>query len=145
MDRRFESMFQDNPYLLRGNSRGVYLEGYGVVFSAEVNLILTAGGPFRGKVTKEEAARHRLEKLNRIPILRSSMRSALVGASKSLDTVPGEERLVLAVSLFRHSWEDMTDVPQQIVMSAQRKTLQQLDPTAPAQGVIESAIQVKEY
>src|SRR5260370_456257 len=32
----------DDPYLLVGDTRGVYLEGYGAVFTAEVNL---ANGP----------------------------------------------------------------------------------------------------
>lgn len=145
IDRRFEKLLPDNPYLLLGNARGVYLEGYGVVFSAEVNLIQAAGGPFHTKITKEEAARHRQEKLNRLPTLRTSMKQALLGAALSLDTVPPEEQVVLAVSLFRHSWEDMTGLPQQIVVSAQRGTLVQLQSAGAASTVVEASIQVREY
>lgn len=143
IDRRFEKLYPDNPYALLGNARGVYLEGYGVVFSAEMNLIQAAGGPFHQRTTKEEAAQHRLEKLSRLPALRGSMRQALVGAATSLDTVPAEERVVLAVSVFRHSWEDMTGVPEQIIISAPRKALVGLQGAAgPA---LESAIPSKEY
>ncbi len=145
MDRRFEKLFPDNPFMLLGNTRGVYLEGYGTVYSAEVNLVAAAGGPFRGKVTHDEALQHRQEKLKRIPVLRNAMKEALVGAALSLDTVPLDEQVVLAVSLFRHSWEDMTGVPQQIVVSAQRRLLVHMQSSGAAPGVIQSSIQVREY
>lgn len=145
MDRRLEKLLPDNPYVLLGNTRGVYLDGYGVIFSAEVNLIQAAGGPFHTKISKEEAAQHRQQKLSRLPALRSTMKQALLGAALSLDTVPPEEQVVLAVSLFRHSWEDMTGVPQQIVVSAQRKTLVQLQSAGAAPTVVEASIQTREY
>ncbi len=145
MDKAFGKIYPDNPFLVLGNSRGVYLDGYGAVFSAEVNLVLAAGGPFRGKVTKEEAEHHRKEKLQRIPLLRKSMKTALVGAAMSLDTLPPEEKVVLAVSLFQHSWEDLNGVPQQIVVSAQRKTLLQMKTAGADESVVNASIQVKEY
>jgi hypothetical protein len=145
MDHRFEKLFPDNPFMLLGNARGVYLDGYGAVFSAEVNLVAAAGGPFRGKVTHEEALRHRDEKLKRVPVLRTSMKQALIGAAQSLDTVPLDERVVLAVSLFRHSWEEMNGVPQQIVVSAQRRTLVQLQTANASPDVVQATIQVREY
>ena len=143
IDRRFEKLFPDNPYALLGNARGVYLEGYGVVFSAEMNLIQAAGGPFHQRTTKEEAAQHRQEKLTRLPTLRNSMKVALVGAATSLDTVPPDERVVLAVSVFRHSWEDMTGLPEQIIVSAPRKALVGLQ--GASQAALEAAIPSKEY
>ena len=61
----------DDPYLLIGDTRGVYLEGYGAVFTTEVNL---ANGPslspFRPSITKDDIARIRAKKLERFPILR---------------------------------------------------------------------------
>lgn len=145
MDRRFEKLFPDNPFMVLGNTRGVYLEGFGVVYSAEVNLVAAAGGPFRGKVTHEEALLHRQEKLKRVPVLRTAMKQALVGASQSLDTVPMDEQVVLAVSLFRHSWEEINGVPQQIVVSAQRRVIMQMQTAGASPDVIQASIQVREY
>ena len=145
MDHRFERLFPDNPFMLLGNSRGVYLDGYGAVFSAEVNLVAAAGGPFRGKVTHDEALRHREEKLKRVPVLRTAIKQALIGAAQSLDTVPLDERVVLAVSLFRYSWEEMNGVPQQIVVVAQRRMLVQMQTANASPDIMQASIQVREY
>ena len=40
LDERISKLWDDNPYLLLGTTRGVYLEGYGAVFTAEVNLVV---------------------------------------------------------------------------------------------------------
>ena len=58
-----------------GPSRGVYLEGYGAVFTAEVNLV--AGPPmtlFNVTVTKDYVARHKQIKIARIPDLKKNCR-----------------------------------------------------------------------
>ena len=38
LDNRFAGLWSDNPFIMLGPTRGVYLEGYGAVFTAEVNL-----------------------------------------------------------------------------------------------------------
>ncbi len=146
IDQGFEKLFPDNPYLLLGMTRGVYLDGYGAVFSAEVNLVLTAGlSPFRPRVTKEEVAQVKQQKLQRLPELRACMKDALISAALSMDMVPPEEQIVLAVSLFRHSWEDVNGVPQQILMQVARKTIVELKTAGADRKMIEESIQVREY
>jgi hypothetical protein len=144
-DKRFEKLFPELPYLLLGNTRGVYLEGYGVVFSAEVNLIVAGGTPFRPKPTKEEALQYRQQKLTRIPVVVSGLRQAMLGAAQSLDTVPVDENVVFAVSLFQHSWEEMEGVPHQLVLSASRKSLLQAQITGNTPGALNQVVTVREY
>ena len=39
LDDRIAGLWGDNPLIVLGPTRGVYLEGYGAVFTAEVNLV----------------------------------------------------------------------------------------------------------
>ncbi len=143
MNTRWERLIPDNPYGLLGMTRGVYLDGYGAVFSAEVNLVIAPGpSPFRSRITEQELADIRKRKLERLPTLRANMKQALLGAAMSVDTVPGDEQVVLAISLFHHSWEDSSGLPQQIVMQGQRKRLIE---AAASQNPGDGVIQVKEY
>ncbi|MFN3322777.1 MAG: hypothetical protein ACK5AZ_04715 [Bryobacteraceae bacterium] len=144
-DARLERMTSD-PYLLLGMSRGVYLDGFGVVFTAEVNLAIAPGaGPFRPAFTKEDIARLRQQKLERLPILRETMRKMLLDAAASLDGVPVTELVVVGVNIFRYSFEDPAGIPDQIVMQAPRQNLLELQSGRGDRAALESSIQVKEY
>ena len=113
----------DNFDLL-GSTRGVYLEGYGAVFSIELNLILSPNvSPFHPAFSKMEIARIRDRKIERLPLLRQKMREMLIASAGSLENVPPSEHVVLAVSLFHYSWEDYSGLPSQIVMQAERQKL----------------------
>ena len=123
-DRRLEGWNVDEPVMLLGTTRGVYLEGYGVVFTAEMNLL--PGGtmsPFQPTIKKEQVERVHQKKLGRLPQLCEQMKEMLVASAQSLDTVPLDERIVVGVTLFHFSWEDVSGMPAQIVMQAQRKLL----------------------
>lgn len=123
-DRRLEGWNVDDPAMLLGNTRGVYLEGYGVVFTAEINLLLGATiSPFQPTVRKEQVVRVHDKKVARLPQLREQMTEMLIASAQSLDTVPPGERIVVGVTLFHHRWEDVNGLPSQIVMQAQRKLL----------------------
>src|SRR5437870_2914512 len=57
------SLYPDEPWFLIGQTRGVYLDGMGVVFSAEINLATGPSlSPFKQTITKEEITRHRDKK-----------------------------------------------------------------------------------
>ena len=145
IDRRLEAVVE-SPFLLLGMTRGVYLEGYGAVFTAEVNLASGPSiSPFRPKVTKDDTVKLRLNNLGRLPALKSAMREMLVAAAGSLDTVPAEERLVVGVSLFCFSWEDSSGLPSQIVMQAPRRTLLDFQTNRRDRSTLEAAVQVQEF
>src|SRR3984885_14505505 len=64
LDDNFKQLWSDNPFVVLGPTRGVYLEGYGAVFTAEVNVV---AGPMLGimtpPMTKQDIAQHRLKKI----------------------------------------------------------------------------------
>lgn len=123
-DHRIQSMDATDPFDLLGSTRGVYLEGYGAVFTAEVNLVVgPAVSPFHPALTKEQIARLRQKKLTRLPLLKRQMRDALGALASSLDTVPASEQVVLGVSLFYFSFEERAGLPGQVVMQARRQAL----------------------
>ena len=115
---------REDPFELLGNTRGVYLEGYGAVFSTEVSLAFTpAASPFRGPLTKPEIAAVSDRKRLRLPALRKTMQAFLLSASASLDTVGPKEQVVYSVNLYYHNWEDRKGLPAQIVMQAEKQKL----------------------
>ena len=105
-DQRLSDL-SDDPYLLVGLTRGIYLEGYGAVFTSEVSLANgLAPNPFRPAITKEDIAKIRAKKLERLPALRQCMRDMLLAAAASLDEVPAGEQIVVGVSLLYRPEED---------------------------------------
>lgn len=142
IDQRFETLF-DEPFLLLGMTRGLYLDKFGAVFSAELQLVSTPGVATFGFTTptKEMLVATRNKKIERLPMLRDAMRSQLASAAVALDKLPADEKVVLGVSIFRRSWEDSTGVPAQIVMQATRKDL--MNARTPA--AIEAAIRTQEF
>ncbi|MBY0505127.1 MAG: hypothetical protein K2X03_14540 [Bryobacteraceae bacterium] len=134
-NRRIETLY-DDPYMLLGLTRGVYLEGYGVVLSAEVNLAITPGAtPFRMAMSDEEKAALRKKKLDRLPGLKQAMREVLTTSAKALQPMAAGEQVVLAITLMNRSFEQTQGLPSQIVMQAPKQSLLTGTP----------AIQVREY
>lgn len=142
-DTRVERLWDDNPFVLLGPTRGVYLEGYGAVFTAEVNLATGPTMMMQLQLSKDEIERHRQKKLKRVPELLAAMRQALVASAASLDPVPAEEQIVMVAFLSRYPWEDVTGLPVQITMQAQKKKL--LDAQRAGGAGLEAAIHVTEY
>jgi hypothetical protein len=124
LDNRFKQLYSDNPYALPGPTRGVYLEGYGVVFTAEVNLV---AGPaihmFHPTATPEEITAHRAAKLKRLPDFRRALQTALLNTASTLDAVPDDEQVVLVGMLAKYPWEDLNGLPRQILVQGQKKKL----------------------
>jgi hypothetical protein len=138
-DTSFEGLLQDDPLSILGATRAVYLDGYGVVFSTEIELSPSAApNPFRPAFGKEEIARLKEKKKVRIAFLKESMRNMLVQFAKSLGTVPANENVAIAVTIPYFRWEDVNGMPRQILMVAPRKTLT-------ATPVPPSAVKVQEF
>jgi hypothetical protein len=113
-----------DPFEILAFPQGVYLEGYGVVFTTKINLILTLGlSPFRPQMSPQDVARVRERKLKKIDLLHATIREILLNAAASLDPVPRGEQVVLSVSLFHSSWENTEGLPNQIVMQGPREKL----------------------
>jgi len=105
-DHRIQSYSLNDPFELLGNTRGVYLPDYGVVFTSEVNLVASAVvTPFR------QIQQLRQKKLKRLEDLKRIMRAMMVDSATALRGVPREQRIAVGVSLFRFHWEDSRGLP----------------------------------
>jgi len=124
-DKRILSFSSTAPLDLLGTTRGIYLDGCGAIFTAELNLLITTNiSPFHLAIPKQDVVKVHAQKLERLPLLKQTMQRAMLDMAASLDTVPENESIVLAVSLFYyHKWEDTSGLPAQIIMRAERRKL----------------------
>jgi hypothetical protein len=143
LDERFRGLWDDNPYLLLGTTRGVYLENYGAVFTMEVDLVVNPTSLMHANVNKDEVVKFHQKKLARIPILKKALVDALVATAGSLDSVPPEEQITIVAFLSNHpSWEDMNGIPTQITVQAPRKKL--LDAQRAGAAAVDAVVRVTE-
>ena len=128
LERRLDDEFRklgeaDNPIELLGASRGVYLDGFGVVFTTEFSLVLAPGiSPFMPTISKEVMARTRQRKLDRLPALRQKMRELMRIAALTLVQIPDDQQIVIAVRLDYRKWEDTKLLPGQVLMRASARS-----------------------
>ena len=124
LDRHFRSAGAGTSIALIGAARGVYLPQYGAVFLVEVNLAPAANvSPFRRSYSEEEKQQLNARKRERVDDLEQTMREALLQAGAGLTEIGADERVALAVSLFHFPWEDLTQLPKQVVMTGARGEL----------------------
>lgn len=142
LDERIVRMWNDNPTALVGPSRGVYLPGYGIVITAEMNLVTANLGLMHPSLSAEEKVVFRKTKLERIPVLKSKLKEALVAAAASLDPVPVTDKVTIAVILPRYTWEETAGIPLQVVVEGTRQQLLAAQRTGGA--AIDQAVKVTE-
>ncbi len=146
MNKRVEALVPGESFLLMGHTHGVYLDGFGCVFTTRVNLAEgPAPGPFLKTLPEPVKAALHKKKLERVPLLRTAMREMLVSAAAVMDPVPTSEKMVLSVSLVYWPHEDASGLPTQIVMQAQRKVLMGYMMSGADKSALEQQIQVREY
>ena len=125
IDDRFEQAIDEAlPMALAGVTRGFYLEGFGVVFSLEVNVVPTPSiSPFfRGYNEEQKRALNRRKK-ERLKLLEARAREILVREAAKVESLPADERLALAISLFYYNWEYISGLPFQLVVQAPKSVL----------------------
>ena len=140
ISNRLSAMFPEEPWFLIGPARGVYLNGFGVVFSAEINLATGPTlSPFKQTITKEEIAHHRGKKEARLPVLRTRLYEIAGQMANSLEALPPNEEFVLAVTLLKYPWEDGAGMPSQIILRVPRgRALEALRMNTPLDSVVKS-------
>lgn len=145
-DQRVLRFDLNDPFDLLGTTRGVYLEGYGAAFTAEVNLVASAAiTPFRPAPDREQIERLRQKKLERVTVLKKYMREMLLNLAASLEAVPPGEQIALGVSVFYFSWEDRSGLPAQILMQARRQTLLDLARKGASDRTLEGSVRLEEF
>jgi|SRR5579872_870737 len=123
LDATLQRFTPDNTSTLIGLSRGVYLDGVGVVISAELILVNPPVQLMHPLPTKEELVQMRKSKLARVPQLKKVLKDALVSVATTLETIPPDEQIVIAVVIPRFSFEEAAGIPVQITMQASKRKL----------------------
>jgi hypothetical protein len=122
LDRRISATGGADPCVVRGFNRGVYVSGFGAVFTSEVDLANAVGlGPFKSTITPQEKEQTHKRKMAHVPQLEQSMRDMVRATAAALKDLPENEQIVVAVRLIYHNWEDTTGLPGQIIMRMDRK------------------------
>jgi hypothetical protein len=146
LDERFNKLWSDNPFVVLGPTRGVYLEGYGAVFTAEINLV--AGVPIGVMMPppdNQEKARHKQLKIARISELKAALEKLLAetAASSGMASVPPDEQIVLVAFLSHFPWEDISGLPVQIMVQGSKKKLMEAQHTGGA--ALQAAIRAAQF
>ena len=111
-----------DPVYILGLNRGLYLQGFGAVYTAELDLVQTPRPlPFQKEISKETAVKVHTRKLQNLALLKKAMHDMWIDAASTLNSIPDPEQVVLAVRLFYQPWEDTTGLPVQIIMKGPRK------------------------
>jgi len=120
-EQKVKNLNPGDPVDQLGACSGVYLGGYGLVFTTPLSLVAApVFGPFTGGFTPQKAEVIHKRKLAQLPALRKAMSDMVVQAAKASTTLSPEEKVVVAVRLVYLDYEDKTGLPNQIVMSADR-------------------------
>jgi hypothetical protein len=123
IDNHFRDISTPDPMGLTGITRGAYVNGFGAIFSFEVMLVPVVNiSPFRPAYTDEEKQKLNVRKRQRLEDLEVKARQILIEEASKLKVVPVTEKVVLVVSLFHFNWENLSNLPTQLVMQATRQT-----------------------
>ena len=115
-----------DPYDLLGTARGTYLDGYGAVFTVEMNLVLSSplvSSPFKPALGEAELVALHDRKNRKVEGLKEMMRGLMLGAGKTLTGLPNSERVVMEAFLFKYRWENSRNLPKRIILTASKQQL----------------------
>ncbi len=101
-----------------GAPRGVYIEGVGVVLTAEVNLATAQISLMHPALNDKEKAELHQQKLLMLPQLKDALREALLIAPNDFPGLGPNEKIMIALILPRYSWENAQGLPMQITVQS---------------------------
>jgi hypothetical protein len=123
-DRDLRMFAVTDPIDVLGDTRGIYLDGFGAVFTTELSPIYTPGlSPFQPKISDQDKEKVRQRKLARLPVVERLVNSMLQSAAKELAAVPEDQQIVVAVNFVYLPYEDTTGLPGQMVVKASRRAI----------------------
>ncbi len=120
-DDKLRTLGAPNTVDLLGATRGLYLDGYGAVFTAEIGLVSPpAIYPFHPAISPEEKQLLHRTKVERLPKLRDLVKEMARSIAAGLPSMPDTQQIVVAVRLDYRNWEDTTGLPGMVMVKADR-------------------------
>lgn len=137
----------DHPCQLLGNTRGIYIEGYGAIFTTLVALVPTpTPSPFNDFSQKNITDIHD-RKLRQVPLMKDKMYTMLLmmASDPGLDSVRPHEQIVCGLTFFYYrQWENLSGLPLQIVMQGEKQKLLDVQAGRIARSQLDSFVKVQE-
>jgi hypothetical protein len=144
LNDRLSRIFPDTPLSLTSQTHGVYIDGFGAVFTARMNPISDGTSLMHAVLRPDEKVQILAKKKTRIPELAKGMKVALVETAASLDPVPLDDQVVLQVVVDRFLWEDGSGYPSELLVQAPRRKLLELKRTGDSASALDAAIKLTE-
>lgn len=124
-DARLVTLNPADPVDMLGGTRGLYVQGFGTVFTMELSLVVSPGiMPMRPTYTPELRAAVRKRKLEQLPKLEQLVKDMVKVSAFTLTPMPDDQKVIFAVRLRYLPEEDTSGLPAQVVMSADKKAAQ---------------------
>jgi len=140
-------MFEARPFVILEEPKSTYLEGFGVVVHAELNLYPVAVlSPFTSRQAFDNEAKIEQEqKPLRLKELRNRLREMLVEQGTALTLLPSEENVAIVIHLF--NVRQQANIPGQVVAQARRQALLELTArgAAPEPAALARAVVLREF
>ena len=146
INERFAAVSAD-PYDVLGDAHGTYLEGYGTLFTNEVNLINSgtfSPNPFRPTISPQQITLVHDRKVKKLAELKDMMRTLIMDTSSTLEGMPGNEKVAMETILFSYSWENSRGMPHRLFMSAEKQKLLAAKEAHASQSDLASIIEEQE-
>ena len=106
---------------LMGDTRGLQLLDYGLVFTADVSLVKTPSiNPFQKEIPKSVQERVHQRRVERLPLLKAAMKEMLRNMATTGAQLPDTQQMVLSVRLYYGNWENTAGMPAEVMMRASR-------------------------
>jgi hypothetical protein len=140
LDDRLSRIWPDTPASV--HPRGIYLDGYGAVFTLEMNTASDGVGLMSPNLTPQMKVQVKQKKIERMPQLQKALTQALMDAASTLDSVPLDEQVVIEVDLLRYTWEDAPGYPAEVLVQSTRRKL--LDVKRANGAGLDAAVRVTE-
>jgi hypothetical protein len=123
-DAKLEGQDINDPFDVVGPTRGIYLDGYGTVFTMEASLIRTPNiNAFKPVISEAEKKSVWERKVKHLPLLKSAMKETIISMAGALNSTPANDQIVLNVRLLYYPWENTSGLPMQIRLQGDRKSL----------------------
>jgi hypothetical protein len=140
-------MFEARPFVILEEPKSTYLEGFGVVVHAELNLYPVAMlSPFTSKQALDnEIKLEQEQKPLRLKELRNRLRELLVEQGTALTLLSTEENVAIVIHLF--NVRPQANIPGQVVVQAKRQALLELKTRggAPEPAALARAVSLREF
>jgi hypothetical protein len=123
VDKTISAAFNGAPFALKQETKGVYLQGYGVAFSFIVNIHRALVTPF-GTVQSEQITPE--QKRRRIEDLKEKLSRVMLENAENLRQIRTDDTVTIVCYFEDHNFPDEQNQNKTVVLSVLKKDLEEV-------------------